>query len=195
VDASTIAAVLAAESDPQVAAQQLVDAANEAGGEDNITVIVVDIVDEADTSDAAVEDRADTDPGPSPEARASSKARRFVKPLIAVVILVLLGVAAAQYALSNAWYVGVSDDGYVTIYKGVPEEIAGLNLSDEEEKTDLALNTIPEFKRPDVVDGIEVDSRAEAEATIADLQELAGDPDFGTKASPSPSPSPRRQKR
>ncbi|MGH2729676.1 MAG: Stp1/IreP family PP2C-type Ser/Thr phosphatase [Actinomycetota bacterium] len=228
VDASTIAAILGAERDPQIAAERLVDAANEAGGEDNITVIVVDIVDEGAARGVATSDRTDTGPGlrggsggvgglgrrspgrpevedaggtgelvvePRDEPPSPSKARRFVKPLIAVAILVLLGLAAAQYALSNAWYVGVSDDGYVTIYKGVPEEIAGLNLSDEEEKTDLALEAIPEFKRADVVDGIEVDSRDEAEATIADLEELAGDPDFGGTATPSPSPTTRRRDR
>jgi serine/threonine protein phosphatase PrpC len=194
VDASTIATILGAEPDPQVAAERLIDAANEAGGEDNITVIVVDVVDEGGEPEGAGADRTDTHPGPRAEPAPPSTARRFVKPLIAVAILVVLGLAAAQYALSNAWYVGVSDDGYVTIYKGVPEEIAGLNLSDEQEKTDLALDAIPEFKRADVVDGIEVDSRDEAEATIADLEELAGDPDFGDTATPSPSPTRRRNR-
>ena len=42
-----IAATLRRESDPRRAAAQLVDAANAAGGEDNITVVVVAVTDEA----------------------------------------------------------------------------------------------------------------------------------------------------
>jgi protein phosphatase len=42
VDDSDIAAILAAEADPQVAARRLIDAAMEHGGRDNITVVVVD---------------------------------------------------------------------------------------------------------------------------------------------------------
>lgn len=41
-----IAEILRDESDPDAAAQQLVDAANEAGGVDNITVVVVDLEDD-----------------------------------------------------------------------------------------------------------------------------------------------------
>lgn len=44
VDAHTIATILATEVDPQVAADLLIDQANEGGGRDNITTVVADIV-------------------------------------------------------------------------------------------------------------------------------------------------------
>src|SRR5207237_1342152 len=47
VQADEIAATLRREDDPTRAATQLVDAANVAGGEDNITVVVVAVTDEA----------------------------------------------------------------------------------------------------------------------------------------------------
>ena len=47
VDAHGIATILATEPDPQAATQKLIDAANQGGGRDNITTVVVDIV-EAD---------------------------------------------------------------------------------------------------------------------------------------------------
>jgi protein phosphatase len=50
VDDDVIADVLETERDPQVAAERLVDLANEAGGEDNITVIVVSTRPDAETS-------------------------------------------------------------------------------------------------------------------------------------------------
>ena len=52
VDRENIQEILEAESDPQAASERLVDAANAAGGDDNITVIVLDFVD-ADTETAA----------------------------------------------------------------------------------------------------------------------------------------------
>ena len=50
-----IAATLTIESDPQVAADRLVEKANEAGGRDNITVIVIDVLDGDDPPDPTQE--------------------------------------------------------------------------------------------------------------------------------------------
>mgnify|MGYP006140448247 FL=1 len=44
VDAQTIATILATEADPDVAVKQLVAAANQGGGRDNITTVIADIV-------------------------------------------------------------------------------------------------------------------------------------------------------
>jgi len=44
VSAQDIASVLATEGDPQLAADQLVTAANDGGGRDNITVVIADVV-------------------------------------------------------------------------------------------------------------------------------------------------------
>jgi protein phosphatase len=54
-----IARILADSAEPAKAAQTLVDAANEAGGVDNTTVLVVDVVDEDDIPEAAVVDEPD----------------------------------------------------------------------------------------------------------------------------------------
>lgn len=50
VDAHTIATILATETDPNVAAQKLVTAANDGGGRDNITTVIADIVPAAEAS-------------------------------------------------------------------------------------------------------------------------------------------------
>ena len=50
-----IAGILESNADPQAAADRLVEAANEGGGRDNITVVVVDV--EADAVSSPVEDR------------------------------------------------------------------------------------------------------------------------------------------
>jgi serine/threonine protein phosphatase PrpC len=79
-----VAATAAAEPDPDRAAQELVDGANSAGGVDNITVLVVDVVDvhddevlEAVAIDEDDElDDASPEPGPEPRRRRGLFRRR-----------------------------------------------------------------------------------------------------------------------
>ena len=67
VDAHTIATILATESDPQVATNKLIAAANEGGGRDNITTVIADIVAANDASmpskTEALANRADAEAG------------------------------------------------------------------------------------------------------------------------------------
>jgi protein phosphatase len=72
VDDVDIASTLTIENDPQVAADRLVEKANEAGGRDNITVVVVDVVEGDDPPDPTQEldvvpvwAEAGTDPTPA----------------------------------------------------------------------------------------------------------------------------------
>ena len=67
-----IASTLAIETDPQVAADRLVEKANEAGGRDNITVVVLDVLEGDDPPDPTQEldvvpvwAEAGTDPTPA----------------------------------------------------------------------------------------------------------------------------------
>jgi protein phosphatase len=71
--------------------------------------------------------------------------------------------------------VGANDDGRVTIYSGIPEEIAGLDLKDVVEESDVAVSDLPEFLRSDVQEGIKVESREDAEDKVADLENRARD--------------------
>lgn len=217
IDSDTIASILREESDPQVAADRLVDAANEAGGEDNITVVIVDIT-SAESPGAgatAASKRADTaeSPGsvPNPTTAPSSSEMTYAgggaiaappevdqsreervdttrdedhderpertwprKLVVALVVVVLLAVGAffgVSYLLGNSWYVGVNDEGFVTVYEGIPEEIAGLNLSEEIEVSDIRLTELPDFLSANVADGIKKDSLEDARTQIANLEE------------------------
>ena len=67
VDAEVVAATLAGRDDPSDAAQELVRLANEGGGRDNITCVVVDVVEgggAADEADARVAVASEPDLGP-----------------------------------------------------------------------------------------------------------------------------------
>ncbi|MEA2452663.1 MAG: family protein phosphatase [Actinomycetota bacterium] len=191
-----IAEVLGNEPDPQAAADKLVERANEAGGEDNITVIVVDVgVDEASAPDVAehrsdLGERAHTDPSADTgyhraveiTPKRSSWRKRLVVSLLVLCLIAGGGFFAARYALNNSWFIGVDDQDVVTIYRGIPDEVAGLSLKEVHERSTIDLEALPTFKRDEVEAGIKVDSLEEAEATLSDLERLAKDEDFQNSA-------------
>ncbi|MGH2699649.1 MAG: Stp1/IreP family PP2C-type Ser/Thr phosphatase [Actinomycetota bacterium] len=217
IDSDAIASILADERDPQSASERLVEAANEAGGEDNITVVIVDIVGgEPESEVAAAAGRTETAETPSAtgssaggpsssavayagtggvaappaaeqrrderleteshdEDRDERPARTWPRKLaVALVVVVLLGVGAfigVRYLLANAWFVGVNDEGFVTVYEGIPEEVAGLDLSEEVEVSDVRAAQLPDFLSEVVAEGIKMDSLEEARAQIANYEE------------------------
>jgi protein phosphatase len=181
VDPRRVKQILVDERDPQLAADRLVEIANEAGGEDNITVVVVDVVDddaENEIAAAPVRERHAPRDDTKPEATRASGIRWGRVIVVTILTLAVLGgggYAAARYFLNNSFFVGANDDGYVAIYRGIPDEIAGLDLKDEEETSDVSLDDLPEFKQQDVEAGIKVDSLDDAESTVDDLRTLARD--------------------
>jgi PPM family protein phosphatase len=113
---------------------------------------------------------------------------------VAVVILLVLGAGGyvvVRNLLSNSYFVGVNDGGMVTIYQGIPDEIAGFDLRDEAQATDLALDELPSFMQDDVEEGIRADSLGEAEATVTNLESRAEE--FNAPE-PEPTKTPKKKK-
>ena len=174
IEADEIAGVLSTEVDPQAAADKLVELANAAGGEDNVTVLVVDVgKDGAPAPPRTAPARQDTRPGAEPQAEPSS--RRWVRPLVwGVALLLVIGLAATfavRWVLSNSWYVGLSDGGVVTIYQGIPEEIAGRTFAEVERETDIAAEDLPETFVDDLQEGKKVDSLEDAETYVQNIED------------------------
>ncbi len=147
VDDPTIKATLLTLADPQEAAERLVDQANEAGGRDNITVIIVDVLEgdeppdptqefdvipvwsEADDPTPAGSLEVDADkhalarPTPDDENNGDAKTKRRDRgPRRFFAGLVVAAVLVAGFAAFSAWarrgyYLQFNDD-VVTIYKG-----------------------------------------------------------------------------
>jgi len=126
------------DTDPRLAADHLVDAANEAGGEDNITVVVVDVLEAPpagapDPEALALEGRTRTPlpkaapdlptmPAPRrPKWRTLGGALMFVLP---VVLIVGVGIGAVNWYAHHTYYVAFKGDD-VVVYRGVPGGILG----------------------------------------------------------------------
>jgi serine/threonine protein phosphatase PrpC len=113
-----ISDILGAEADPEKAVQALVDAANRAGGYDNISVAVVDITGEAAASYA------------SPRGTVNAGRRSASRLLWVVAAFALIATAtwgAWAYADSRAYL--IEEGGRLAVYRGVPGSFAGVRLS------------------------------------------------------------------
>jgi serine/threonine protein phosphatase PrpC len=137
VDDGSIARVLVDVLDPQLAAEALVRAANEAGGVDNVTVVVLAV---EDASGPSVDTRTETMGTPSrPPAPTSglprgrprrSRSVPWTRIALAASVVAALAIAAVvglRAYLDSQWYVGVSN-GRVAIFRGIPAEVAGFEL-------------------------------------------------------------------
>lgn len=218
IDSDAIKNALTEESEPQSAAERLIEFANEAGGEDNVTVVVLDFDGAGGKATAAWkrEDTLDSPPPTAPnkdtstpsssemtlapgsagapataadspdrstdtstprhdESHDEHPARTWPRKLVAALVVLALLAAAlffgGRYLLSNSWYVGVNEDGLVTVYEGIPEEIAGLSLRVEREVTDIKADDLPDFVATNVADGIKKDSLEDAEQQISDFEQ------------------------
>ena len=173
------------ESDPQRAAEALVDAANAAGGVDNITVIVIE-VEEVDDDRAPdpealvigapaptpVPERAPDVPAPpSPEPKTPLGRRVRGALLVVVPLLVIVGLAfgAVGWYARRSYYVGIDDDEIV-LYKGVPGGVLGWDPT-VEARSDLTLGQLEYVDELAVTDGAARGSRDTAERYLLALED------------------------
>ena len=71
------------------------------------------------------------------------------------------------------------EDGYVIVYRGLNTEIAGFDLSEPYQRSDVEIDRLSEIEAERVREGIAYDNPVDAEAKVQDLaarQEPAQDP-------------------
>lgn len=173
------------EADPGRAADHLVEAACEAGGEDNVTTIIIDVLEIDDSAPDPEELAAESAPAtPIPvtapdveteEAPVLLVRRRRLRSalLLFVPLAIFLGLAfgtVAWYA-RRTYYVGVEGER-VAIYRGVP---GGLLIWDPtvEQRTDLALSDVEAADQIALLDGAAEGSLDRAESYLDLLKERA----------------------
>jgi protein phosphatase len=159
------------------AASQLVDAANNAGGDDNITVVVVAVTDEApvrevpETIEPIVAVEVDDEPAPPPGERRRRGVRGVGRVLLwALPIVLVLGIAVAAvgwYARKD-YYVG-TNQGRVTVFKGVPGGLAGWDPTIEQ-RTAIEIADLKPAAQAQVREHQTFSSRADAAAFVTRLK-------------------------
>lgn len=198
VTADQIGAVLRRLADPQDAAAELVRRANEGGGRDNITVVVLDVVDDGGVAEAASAalagepsrtgrpptgppaHRRDEDPdagrtglrrrarGDRPSLRARLSWRSYAFALAVLAVLVGAFLTIQWYGTS-AYFVQVVDDDRVGIYQGRP---GGLLWISPELKAMTRID--PDDLSPNVrralEEGVEHSSRSKADDYVRNLE-------------------------
>ncbi len=164
-----LAEVLRAHPRLRDAGEALIAQANEAGGRDNITVILLR-VEEVHVDGAGVLEQNNTQSVERPVVRPPvvprqprqptsmsspsrpSRLRRAVGPLIALGVLCLL-LAGAYLALQSVYFIGTNGRGLVTLYQGVPYELpAGIKLYSGSYVSGVSAATLSEARRHTLLD-------------------------------------------
>jgi protein phosphatase len=187
VEPAQIRNVLLRVRSAQKAARQLVTVANEQGGPDNITVIVVDAVDETAVPDVEEDETGDLAAGAATGAlplvdgdggvaagrggRAARAAKdrslamhrrlqRFLVAGIVIVVAAALLVAGRSFLFSRYW-VGFDGDS-VAVFQGVPGDVAGLRFSRLVERSAVSRAQVPPGYAARLEDGVQADDLADA---------------------------------
>jgi protein phosphatase len=190
VEPAQIRKVLLRVPSAQRAARELVTVANANGGPDNITVIVVDAVDESavlDDEDEATGDLAagsvtgalpavagDGDATAARSGRGGRAARaaedrsltmhrRLQRVLLAGIVVLAVAallVAARSFLLSRYW-VGFDGDS-VAVFQGVPGDVAGLRFSRLVERSPVSRAQVPAAYAARLEDGVQADDLEDA---------------------------------
>ncbi|MFM8862931.1 MAG: Stp1/IreP family PP2C-type Ser/Thr phosphatase [Acidimicrobiia bacterium] len=189
VDDNRIAATLRRLADPAEACRELVRLANEAGGRDNITCVVVDVVDDDGrdlTVDPAVRNRSSPtggDPvapavgsdastsrrrrsGSSPRSKLTWRVAAFVG---AVALVVLIALGFVWWTGTKTWFVGVNGE-QVAIFHGKPGGVLWIQPTVAED-TELTVGDVPAARLLDVQNGVEQPSLSSARAFVERLIE------------------------
>lgn len=197
VSPETLGAVLAEIDDPGECAEELIRLALRAGGPDNITCVVADIVKPGSypvgppqiVGAAAIDRHAASRGGEGAAGRAAAlrkqrrlaideddgedqtKRRAWFAPLLGLVVAVLLGVGGwLGWSWTQSQYYVIGQDGYVVIYQGIPQSLGPWKFSHAVEVTDLSLAELTDADRQRLKDPVLRSSREKIDQYIDQLR-------------------------
>jgi protein phosphatase len=203
--------------DPHESADRLVELALRAGGPDNITCIVADVIDVPYGDDAPVMDgaagghrghrepapttpaaRAATlNPRPEPEHPVADEPRRPGRRRLRLGLVLLLVVAVLGTGAYGLWrwtqtqyFVG-AEGGQVAIYRGIKTAVGPVHLYSLVDTSDMRVQDLVQVAQQGVQGGITARDRADAERIITNLNSQLKPP--CPSMSPTPTASAPRQ--
>ncbi|MDQ3675307.1 MAG: Stp1/IreP family PP2C-type Ser/Thr phosphatase [Actinomycetota bacterium] len=188
VSEARVADIVRSSADLGAAGRTLIAAANDAGGRDNITVVLF-ALEEVDGADPAIEQPTtagqtalktadvrsavarDVQAAPAPRAEPrrlqprppaggaparterSRRGRRWATGF-AVFALLVVPLALGGYIANQAvYFVGADDDGFVTVYRGLPYELpGGISMYKVNYVSGVPLRSLPDRRRKQLTD-------------------------------------------
>jgi protein phosphatase len=193
VGEGTVGEVLREARSLRDAGRRLVEAANAAGGRDNITVVLfrLEDVERARAPEGGGDDRngGSVDPNtsthavlaPPPVARrtqeparpAASRRRRVPRKLIALITVVVVAVPLAiglWLASRGVYFVGTDRQGIVTVYRGLPYDLPfGVRLYERFYASGVPAADVPGQRRAKLLDHT-LRSQRDAESLVDNLE-------------------------
>lgn len=136
-------------SSAQICVDSLVDAALAAGGHDNVTVVVVDLVDD----------------GVMREAKRVRRRNVTIATVLALVFVLIAGIWAYT-GVTGSYYLGTYH-GNVAVWRGLPGKTLGVELHWLESETSIKLSDLPEDTQNRLKAGIPQTSVDDAQDTIS----------------------------
>ena len=136
-------------STAQICVDNLVDAALAAGGHDNVTVVVVDLVDD----------------GVVREAKRVRRRNVTIASVLALVFVLVAGIWAYT-GVTGSYYLGTYH-GNVAVWRGLPGKTLGFKLHWLESETSIKLSDLPEDTQNRLKAGIPQTSVDDAQDTIS----------------------------
>jgi PPM family protein phosphatase len=185
-DPERIREILTENGDPTAACRVLIDEANTAGGEDNISAVIVDVV--GDAAAAASDGGSVLIEKPTTASEPRKRSRILPRVLIGIAAVAVAGGAALFFLArpTGATYVVSARQGKVVVLDGA------VGRDDHPAKGrvvrvfhDQPVDKFPATTRADLRHGFAVDSLTEAENLIDRLPHL-----LGPKETPTPTPKP-----
>lgn len=152
---NAIESIMRRQSDAQHCADELVTAALENGGADNVTVVVADV------------------PGFSEvrEKKRAHKSRVFYIGLAIALVAVIFAAGFGGYAfISNSAYL-IEENGKVSVYRGTPDDFMGIKLSTLDHTTNVDVDKLQPGVANRIKEGLSVSSIDEANSLIAGYEE------------------------
>lgn len=152
---NAIESIMRRQSDAQHCADELVTAALENGGADNVTVVVADV------------------PGFSEvrEKKRAHKSRVFYIGLAIALVAVIFAAGFGGYAfISNSTYL-IEENGKVSVYRGTPDDFMGIKLSTLDHTTNVDVDKLQPGVANRIKEGMSVSSIDEANSLIAGYEE------------------------
>lgn len=212
VSPETIGSVLAEIKDPGECAEELIRLALRAGGPDNVTCVVADIVNSGAfppaapqiVGAAALDRNAASRGGSSAAARAAAlgkkkgsdldeddldleeKRRLWLPFLITALVALVLAVAGwGGWAWTQSQYYVIGQDGYVVVHQGIPQSLGPWEFSHSIEVTDIALKDLSPVDRQRLQDPVMRSSREQIDEYLAQLRSSLKTSGEGTEGSQS----------